>query len=483
MSPEPREKDLFSDEQKASQGNLSTAAERFLDHVEKHPAILQRVTFEPLFSALRKVIPNIPGMPREQRYGVQPWPILISTARGRELERASTGISKLVRDLPQRVLEGDAKAVAEAFGLASEAAAELLISEPNGFQAAIGRADFFDTKDGFKCLEFNAGSVGGWQDSAFSPVLLEDPEIAAFLAEHRLEPTFTDSIRVFLTSIVRDVATGPVATGGEIHLLIVTADSGMRSADDHPLEIYRQTFAEVLAATADGWSGHLEVARESEVELRGGEVWARGKRFHAVFEQRNEITDLSHALFRAFKAGQVHLYTGPISLLLGDKRSLALLSKLATSRLFTPEEQELIQTYVPWTRVVNRGRTIYCGERTTFPELLAGRRQDLVLKAAQSQGGKEVVVGRSLAAVEWDEAVSHALDDGGWVAQEYLEPRPYAFQTGEAGHAPHDVVWGSFVYGNHYGGTYARMMPRGRDAVINVSRGAVVGLVFEVDEL
>ncbi len=472
----------FTAAEKATQEHLSIAARTFLDYVERHPRLVRRASFEPLFASLRAIIPSVPGTLKEERYVLQPWPTLISSARRREFEKVSVGLFRLVRDLPRRVFGNDAGAVADYYGLADESAAELLLSEPNGFERAVCRVDFLDTRDGLQCLEFNAGSVGGWQqDGALGPAYLRDPEMAAFFAAAGLEPRSPNSIRRFFRNIIRDSVAGTVPRDRELNVLIAAADTGHWSTTDHPPEIYQAEFAAALAETAAGWSGRVAIVGMSEVELRDGGVWARGTRFHAVFEQQDRITDVSRGLFRSFKAGLVNLYTGAISMLLGDKRSLALLSKLEGSELFTPEERELIRTYVPWTRLVSRRQTIYEGQRISFPELLASCREDLVLKAGQSYGGKDVLFGKAMEEDAWHAATRAAIEDGGWVVQKYLEPTPYVYQEGEAGWCPYDVAWGPFVFGGDYGGMYVRMLPRGRGAV-NLSRGAAVGLMFEVDE-
>lgn len=51
----------------------------------------------------------------------------------------------------------------------------------------------------------------------------------------------------------------------------------------------------------------------------------------------------------------------------------------------------------------------------------------------------------------------------------------------EVGAGPHDVVWGTFCFGDRYGGGFLRMMPRGEgDGIINAARGATEGFLFEI---
>jgi hypothetical protein len=67
------------------------------------------------------------------------------------------------------------------------------------------------------------------------------------------------------------------------------------------------------------------------------------------------------------------------------------------------------------------------------------------------------------------------------VVQDYLAPRPQVFQAGEEGWAWHDLVWGLYAFGDRYAGVLMRLLPRGESAVINISRGARIGVVLEAD--
>ena len=123
------------------------------------------------------------------------------------------------------------------------------------------------------------------------------------------------------------------------------------------------------------------------------------------------------------------------------------------------------------------------------PSLLApqalddGLRRELVLKKASSVSGKWVVVGRYRDDGEWREVVKRALWEEDWVVQEYVEPSPYCFQSGQAGAASHEMVWGLFVFGSHFGGAYLRLTPAGRTlGVVNGGQGAEVDAVLEIVE-
>jgi len=174
------------------------------------------------------------------------------------------------------------------------------------------------------------------------------------------------------------------------------------------------------------------------------------------------------------------LFNGPISIVLSDKRNLALLSQSQRSSLFSAEEQEVIRNHIPWTRLVAAERVEFHGEEVFLPDLLAAERNRLVLKEGRSFGGKGVHLGRATSAARWEEVARTALESGGWVVQERLESLPYLYQCGESGCAPHDVIWGPFVFGDTYGGVILRMQPQAAGGAVNLSLAATEGIVLEV---
>jgi hypothetical protein len=108
-----------------------------------------------------------------------------------------------------------------------------------------------------------------------------------------------------------------------------------------------------------------------------------------------------------------------------------------------------------------------------------------VIKKARAGRGSAVHLGAATPEALWRERVERALAEGDWIVQEQVEPLPSIHQLGERGSGPHDVVWGLFVLGERYGGGFLSLAPREartqrEGGVINVMRGATVGVIFEV---
>jgi hypothetical protein len=185
--------------------------------------------------------------------------------------------------------------------------------------------------------------------------------------------------------------------------------------------------------------------------------------------------------FRYFKMERLNLVSGPIGALLSDKRMVALVSAGAESDEFTGAERELIRRHIPWTRRVEPARTRYRGGAIRLPDDLVARREEFVLKKACSIGGRFVHVGKFRTDAEWSDVIARALHDRDWVVQEYLETVPYCFQSGAAGAGRHDMVWGLFVFGDHYGGAFLRMQPSGSGSgLVNTHQGAEVGVLLDL---
>jgi hypothetical protein len=92
-----------------------------------------------------------------------------------------------------------------------------------------------------------------------------------------------------------------------------------------------------------------------------------------------------------------------------------------------------------------------------------------------------VAFGHQTAPGAWARLVEEAVAKGGWLAQERADSRPYIYQVGEQGYGVHNLVWGTFCFGEIFGGGFLRMIPQGiGDGVINSARGATEGLLFEV---
>jgi hypothetical protein len=472
------------DEAKPVHARWSEVNRGFLEFVEREPRCLHRSAFQSIYDEASL-----------HCLSIQPWPLFIDRARQPELEAIAVPMDRLLRGVMERFFGGDPARIAEFYrthpgdgeaageGL-TEALIELLLEEPNGIWSAPSRTDYIETADGFKCIEYNAGSSpGGLQADTLGELYLASEPTARFLAERGLRARAPESRRAFFRHVVHDTVKLGAWDGGEFVLAMIVLPHDALWAAQHRADVYTRELRGVLAASAGPVrDGRVLCCAIDDFRFERGGVTRGGRPVHAVVEMHNGEGDI-RGLYRAFKMGGVNLFSGPIGELMSDKRGIALLSTHADSDEFTADERALIARHIPWTRVMAPAVTERAGRPFRLPDDLVGRREEFVLKKASSVGGSFVDVGRHRTQAQWEAAVARALREGDWVVQEYLPTVPYWFQSGAEGAAPHDVVWGLFAFGGEYGGAFLRMYPAAgdHDGVVNNRRGADAGALLEIE--
>ncbi len=449
-------------EAEALHGRLSRASAAFLRFAAANPECLERASFAELER-------HGVGSP----YPLQPWPALVDRTRVAEMERVSTGLARLIKSLPRRLFGNDPERLRDYYDLASAELARTMVQEPDGLAAVVGRGDFLEAPEGLKCLEFNMlSALGGWEAPLWAEAYLRVPALARFLREERLRVACRDTVALLLAHAAAE-ARELAGVDGEINVALVTPEH--TAAHGHHLEAW-------LADRYAGVSpGALLILPYASLRERVGALWAGDRRIHAAVELHEEGT--APQALRCFKAGSLKLFNAPVRAVLTDKRNLALLSE--GGDWLSPEERDLVSRHVPWTRRLAAAPACRQGREVWLPELVLEAREEMVIKKARAGRGSAVHLGAATPEAVWRERVERALAEGDWIVQERVEPLPYVHQHGERGWGPHDVVWGLFVLGDRYGGGFLSLAHRAartqeEGGVINVMRGATVGVILEV---
>lgn len=457
----------WSSEIRAAHEALSPVDWRFRELATGSPELLRRATFR-----------TLQEIPRVEDAAIQPWPAFVERRRIRRLAEVSIGLNRLIGAIPRRVFGNDPHEISAYYGLDSPEQAAIMLEPPNAIAEGLARGDFVLDETGWRCIELNvAGNLGGWQTSAIAERLVKIPAFARFLDDVEPPASVVNTVRALFGHVVRR-ARAAAPDDDEVNVVVALSDEF--AIDDHrALRAYvKSEFDAVCRALAPPCRGAVFFAHYADLALADDRIHHRGRVIHAVIESHMERS--AEITATAFKAGALHLYNGPISPLLTDKRNLALLSERQDSGVFDDAERELIREHVPWTRTIAEREAGYRGERGPLPALLRRERDRFVIKRAHSFKGLDVVIGGSTPADAWREAVDRAVADGDWIAQERVESLPYLFQDGDYGCAPHDVVWSPFVFGDAYGGTILKMKPKDRGGLVNVAQGATRGILFEL---
>jgi hypothetical protein len=453
--------------------HLSPVALRFLEYVSADPERLRRLDH------LAGDYPEWLRIASGRFYPLQSWPTFAGAEKLAEVQRATVDLTRLVKAIPERIFDNDVRRMAAFYGFRNEGLLRLILEPPNGLAGALLRNDFVDAEDGFWWLEANAGQIGGWQLRYFERFYRTHPVIARFLAEQEIQPYYRDPLEMALRHVIADNLGQPIAAEGVLNTAIAVGETRSSSVADRAA--LSQMYRNLLEESGSGLAGDLTLCSYDDVSLRQNRLWHGGARgpIHAIVEMTPQPPP--EAVFRAFKAGRLSLYNSPVGALIGDKRNLAILSEHADSALFTAAERALLHRHLPWTRTIGPGMATFNGVTLPLAELLLAHREDFVIKPHDGAGGDRVTLGRSVPAETWERLVATAMRERGWLAQERVDSRPYLYQHGEHGCAVHAAVWGTFCFGDAFGGGFLRVGPAGAgDGVINSARGAEESVLFEV---
>ena len=454
----------------ATHADLSPSSRRFIDQVRTHPEMSRRPDYQ---SA------DLPAWLKYFTYDLQAWPIFVNEPKLSEIRGATLAVTRLVRSVYAKIFDNDIAEIAKYFEVDNELTLKFLLESPNGIASSMARCDFIDTGQGFQCLEVNmSANIGGWQLTFWEKICRSQPAIQGFIDREGIEPVYHDLLETLFEQILNDCRQHQVLTDGHLVVALITETQKVEAARP-AAAVLNERFREWLRNAAPELDGEFCIgAFSDDLRVQAGDVTLGASRVHCLLNATDFA--LPQEILMAFKQRRTMLYNTPPAALLSDKRLIALLSENADSPRFSPEEREAIQRYIPWTRTTGERSVTFEGRDVPLFELLVAERERFVLKAASGAGGEKVHVGRSTPPERWRKIV-RATASGDWIAQEFLTSRPYLFQSGEQGHAPHDAVWGLFCFGDRYAGGFLRIMPCGEgDGVLNAARGASEAFIYEV---
>ncbi len=196
-----------------------------------------------------------------------------------------------------------------------------------------------------------------------------------------------------------------------------------------------------------------------------------GLRYFTIAEWRQFGIDLA-PVREALDAGCLLLAT-QTAYMIANKKVMGWLSE--GRPWMTAADRELVERYLPWTRVVTDRDVEWRGRTWSLPDLLLREQERFVLKLGTGMKGENVLIGRFCAEQEWRDQVAEAVADGNHIAQEFVEtipcPMEFADESGPGSHRM-DVypVFGPYIYDGQAGGLGVRFLPSGRQGVISVHK-------------
>ena len=456
---------------KVAHERLSKTNLKFLEFVEKNPWCLKHSYYENIKWPYRPLI-------------FQPWPLYVNQYFKKEMMEAGKDVYNLIKQIPKKIFNFNAREIGRYYEVSQETINHILsgITEEH-IHHLLGRGDYiYSPEHGFKCMEYNiSGNLGGWELPFWNDMYRQTEPLTKFFNETSPELINENLIDIALRLYINRIIQHFPNQRNDINTVMVMAGHPDGTINS-PLEKYSfSLYQDILKSKNMGLQGELNVCDYKHLIVKGNYLYYKGKRVLCLHENYGGV--VPEEIYHVSRIGELILYVGPLTFLMSNKLNIALLSEHEESNLFSPKERQTIKKYIPWSRKTLPGQTRYQGETINLETFILTNREKLVLKPALSYGGKDILIGIYTSPQEWGNSVQTAFHKKTWLVQEYIEPSSYLFQEGKEGCGEHDIVWGIFVFGGTYAGSFLRTLSKtDNKGLINAKQGADVSVVFEVRE-
>lgn len=462
----------FTNETKSTHEKLSKASARFLEFVERNPGAIKRSGFDLLEG-------------KDEVGKLQSWPTFIDRFTKNQMEKAAKSVFNLFKLIPKRIFANDPYRVSGFYEIPVDIARMQLDGANDGhIDNLLARGDFIYSPAGFKCLEYNVSAmVGGMQVAYWEPMYAGIPVISKFLQENRLKIRNKNLLAVLLEHLLDNAVKKFSNNSSEINIALAIPKYGESLDKSTENKYLNQIYMNILTGKYKSKCGKGEVIFCDYPHLDTADecLFYKGKRIHVLVEMYHGV--VPGEIWQVFKKGNLSIYNGPITKLMSSKLNLALLSQHENSDIFSPREREAIKKYIPWTRKTIAGEVNYGTDKVKLEEFVFANKERLVLKPCMGISGAGIHIGKNTPAEQWKKIVDQVFKEKNWVVQEYVESFSFVYQRGETGCAQHIVAWGLFVFGSHYGGAWARVLPtENKYGVVNSIQGAEESVILEVEE-
>lgn len=393
-------------------------------------------------------------------------PHFITARQARKLEDACSAIVGMLDRVLHLYFEDPT--IRNVFNLSPEA--EELVRIDPGYRrsAVVVRLDCFMEGESIKFMELNCDSPAGMgysdylEDVLFSVAELRDFfEDVHILRSHRIQRLLDSLLGVYEefgayeTPQIGIVDWKTVRTKPEFELLKTYFEE----------KGYKTTIAD-----------------PRDLRFRGGKLYHGNFRidliyrrviFSELLEKLRDVTDF----IKAYRERAVCVVNPLRSRLASSKALLSILTNPGYDHLFSAQENQIKQEHIPWTRRLFDAEQFYGAKKIYLIDFLKDEKDSLVLKPADSYGGKDVVIGSETRDEDWNFTIDKALK-GNWVVQEFI-PLPVLSVPTVVNRKLEFMLkkmnTGSFVFGGSPSGSFSRLSD---ESVVNVSRGG--GLIAAV---
>jgi len=218
------------------------------------------------------------------------------------------------------------------------------------------------------------------------------------------------------------------------------------------------------------------VTSPQRFEIKGDKMVVDGETIHLIYRRviTRELIDKRSEAEDFITGIKDHLacVVNPFrSFIVGNKKILAALSDERFQHIFSQTERDAIASTIPWTKVLSDNKVMYQGFRVDLKPFVIDNQEKLVLKAAVSYGGKDVVLGRETDPHKWASVVDKHIDSEAWVVQEYTPIPQELFPVIESDNVNFKlkkVNLNPWAFLGQYCGAISRISD---NSIVNVSQG------------
>ncbi|WP_306352356.1 hypothetical protein [Flavobacterium sp. '19STA2R22 D10 B1'] len=416
-------------------------------------------------------VPIVPKLFRNYKYPVSSWPVIIDQNTSKRLSYLSTRIPQLISKIPTLYFNNDEQKIADYYldGDLTLAQFALLCHEKKIETPC--RLDLTYTDYGFKILEANIGSsIGGWQAQSFEEIIKNyHPLLVDEFESKNIQILYNEFL---ISKVIEHVPN----VKDEVNIFI--SMEGIEDKDSM-LEI-KQFLNDLLikSMVKTSLKGEIFIGDLNTLKLTGNELCLDNTRIHCVLNMSG--SEITPSIFRAFMMDLIYFPDHLGVILERDKRNLGLLRELAEQDKFSLEDKALILETIPWTYAVEEREVLFKEEKYNLIDLLKNNKDQFVIKVAFGYQGIDVFVGKFLSNESWEEAIALAINEKKMIAQEFSDSLDIMAPDSQNNWAAHKLIWGSFGFGEIYGGVWVRMSAvQTNSGVINSATGAVEAIVYE----
>ncbi|HEX8748285.1 MAG TPA: hypothetical protein VF717_14010 [Pyrinomonadaceae bacterium] len=340
------------------------------------------------------------------------------------------------------------------------------------YAAVTTRLDAFVHDDEIKFVEYNAENPSSLPDqSGLNKILFNLPAMKKLSERYRLSQF--DPVEALLGALIETYQ----EWGGEGAPNVAILDwAGLPTEGE--FFFLRDYFAERGVPTV--------IVTPEELEYDGRHLRHGPFRIDLVYKrvvihEFLERADETHPLLRAFRDRAVCLINPFRCKVMHKKAAFELLTDEACAGWFSPEEREVINESIPWTRRLAERKTNHRGRAVDLMEHARSNRDDFILKPNDDYGGRGIFFGHHLSEREWSDALTLALAEGDYIIQEALKLKTElfpVFDTERWSLEPVYVDTNPFLFRGRVEGAFVRLSD---SPIVNVTSGGGETGFFVID--